>query len=88
VKYPHLFKDLQGLASLRKMIIKQREWELKHANAITTKKEERIGRDIKKKFDKFLTNLGEDQRNKMLLATKRFLELMEQKAIVMEIDPD
>ena len=34
IKYPYLKRDLQALATLRKAILKQKEWESTHADPL------------------------------------------------------
>ena len=37
--FPHLNRDIQALASLKKSILKQREWELQHGDLIRAEHE-------------------------------------------------
>ncbi len=88
VKYLQLSKEIMSLTNLRKAIIKQREWELKHGDAIKNKRIQRMGKDIKKNFDKIIEDLGDDGRERIISAVKRFMELAEKEAITPEVKPD
>ena len=58
-----------------------------NGDAIRTKRIQRIEKDLKKNFDRFLDTL-EDDGERLISAANRFLELVEQNAITIEMDPD
>lgn len=86
IKYPYLNRELQGLAALRKAIIKQREYEQKHGAEIKARQNKEIEKVFKKKFDKLLPKIGDGER--LISAMNRFLEMAEKEAVLMEEDPD
>jgi hypothetical protein len=86
IKYPFLNREFQGLAALRKAIIKQREYEQKHGAEIKARKDKEMEKVIKKKFDKLLPKIGDGER--LISAMNRFLEMATKEAVIMEEDPD
>lgn len=83
VKYPFISRDLQALASLRKAILKQKEWEATHEDPLKRKRRKRMEKDLDWRFRAVMDNFGEDGRDRMIRALNRFLELAEQKAVPM-----
>jgi len=81
MKFPFSSRDLQALASLRKAILKQKEWEATHEDPLNRKRREGIEKDIDRRFNAVMDNIGEDGRDRMVRALNRFLELAEQKAL-------
>lgn len=87
IKYPYLNREYQGLAALRKALIKERDYEKKHWAEIQARKQKELKKGFKKKFDKVLTNLDDDGE-RLISAANRFLEMATKEAILMEEDPD
>ncbi len=85
-KYPFLKREFQGLAALRKAIIKQRDYEQKHWAEIQARKHKEMEKEFKKKFDKLLPKIGDGER--LISAANRFLEMATKEAILMEEDPE
>ena len=83
VKYSFINRDLQALASLRKAILKQREWEGTHEDPMNRKRYQRMTITMDKKFNSLMENLGEDGQDRLLKAANRFLKLAEKKAVTM-----
>lgn len=77
-------RDLQVLASLRKAILKQREWEATHEDPLNRKRRERVEQSIDRRLNALMENIGEDGQDRLIRAANRFLELAEQKAIAMD----
>lgn len=88
VKYPYINRDLQALASLRKGILKQREWEGTHGDALNRKRYERMTQTMDGRFKGFLERVGENGQDRLIRAANRFLELVEQKALTMHKKED
>jgi len=86
VIYPHLNKDIQSLANLRKSIIKQKDWEMNHRDSIQEEKDKLIEKNIRMRFDKVTSFLTDDGRSRLVSALQRFLELAEKSTILMEVN--
>ena len=84
IHFPYLNRDIQALASLRKSILKQKDWELQHEDLIQAEKEKKI----KKKFDNLMDTLGDEGRNRLVSMTTRFLEMVDKLAVPMERNAD
>jgi hypothetical protein len=84
--FPHLNRDIQALASLKKSILKQREWELQHGDLIRTEHEINMEKNIKKRFNKLLDYLGDDGQKRLICMTNQFLEMAEKIAVPGEIN--
>jgi hypothetical protein len=54
IKYAFLHRDIQALTSLRKSVLKHKEWELQHADLIQAENRKNIEKNIKDKFDRLL----------------------------------
>ena len=81
--YPFINRGLQALASLRKTILKQKEWETTHEDPLNRKRRERMEQNIDRRFNALMENIGEDGQDRLIRAMNRFLELAEQKAVAM-----
>jgi len=92
IKHQNLSRDLQSIAMLSKVIMKQKEFEIKYENAdpVNRRRLERTQKSIQKRFDKFMDNYlpTEDHKNKFLQTTETFLELIEERAIPVKIGPN
>jgi hypothetical protein len=86
IKFPHLNRDIMSLAALRKSIIKQRDWELIHGDSVQDQNQRKMGKNIKKKFDKLLDYLGDDGQKRMIRMTTMFLEMVDKIAVPMELN--
>ena len=85
---PHLNRDIQALASLKKSILKQREWELQHGDLIRSEHEINMEKNIKKRFNKLLDYLGDDGQKRLICMTNQFLEMAEKIAVPGEINAE
>jgi hypothetical protein len=88
VKYPYLNRDLQALATLQKLIIKQKVFEMLHDDPVKQRRLAGFEKEIQHKFDSFIGQIGEDERIKMAEALGNALEYLERIAIPGEIGPD
>ena len=86
IKFPHLNRDVQALASLRKSIIKQRDWEILHGDSIEAQKNKVIEDRIKRKFDGLLEYLGDDGQKRLICMMNNFLEMVDKIAVPMEFN--
>ena len=88
VKHPYMSRDVQALATLQKVILKQRAYELTHDDPLKEKNWANRQKGIKEKFGALMKNTTQDDRNKMVGAIGRFLELAKQHAVTLQIGPD
>jgi hypothetical protein len=88
VKYPFLNRDLQALAALEKVIIKQKTFEMAYDDPAKRERFERFKKKAGERFDTLMDQLGEDGRMKMANAIGKFLEYAEAHSIPMERGPD
>jgi hypothetical protein len=88
IKFPHLNRDIQALASLRKSIIKQRDWQLIHGDSVQAQNELNMEKNIKRKFDGLLEYLGDDSQKRLICMMHNFLEMAEKIAIPGEINAE
>jgi hypothetical protein len=88
VCYPYINRDLQALASLRKAILKQKEWESTHSDPLRRKGYERVKARMGKRFNGFIETLGDEGRERVIQWADKFLELVEQNAVTMEQKED
>jgi len=88
IKYPYINKDVQALASLRKAIVKQRDWEMRHGDPMTGKQYEVVKKRIEKRFDGFMNSFNENSHLRLIAMTDRFLELAEKEALIMRKKDD
>lgn len=88
VKYPYLNRDVQALAQLQKLIIKQKVYEMYRDDPLKRKRMLWLENDIKKKFDSYMKQTGEDERIRMVNSLDKMLEYVEDHALAGEIGPD
>jgi hypothetical protein len=88
VKHAYLNRDLQALAALQKVILKQKAFELLHDDPLTQRKWARFEQDVQKKFDAFMKITPEDDRLKLATALINFMEEAEKRAVTLVIDSD
>ena len=90
IKHSNLSRDLQSLATLSKVITAQKQFEIMHGSndPVKLRKLKRKERNLQKRWDQILERVvpTEDDKNKMLAACDRFIELIDENSI--EIDPD
>jgi hypothetical protein len=65
VKHPYLNRDLQALATLQKVILKQKAFEMLHDDPLKQKRWAQRERGVQKKFGAFMKQIGDDERIKM-----------------------
>jgi hypothetical protein len=88
VKHPYLNRDLQALATLQKVILKQKSFEMLHDDPLKQKRWAQRERGVQKQFDIMMKQIGDDERIKMAGALGKFLEWADQNAIRGEIGLD
>ena len=88
VKHPYLNRDLQALATLQKVILKQRAYEVLHDDPLRERRWAQRERGVQKKFGAFMETMGDDDRIKMAGALGKFLEWADQHAVTLQIGPD
>ena len=88
IKYANLNKDIQALASLRKSILKQRDWELIHGDSIQAENERNMEKNIKRRFDGLLEYLGDDGQKRLICMMHNFLEMADKIAVPMNLNAE
>ena len=88
IKHPYLSRELQALATLQKVILKQRAYELTHEDPLKERRWAQRQKGIQEKFGALMKNTTQDDRNKMVTAIGRFLELAKQHSFKLEVGPD
>lgn len=83
MRYPYINRDLQALASLRKTILKQKEWDSSHDDPLKRREYERRDKIMERRFHALMDELGEEGQARVVRAAERFLELAEQRGIIM-----
>jgi len=89
---PHISKDVQALTAFEKLVVKQKEYVIKHNNtdpAVILTQERR-----EKHFDNIFNNVldtylpTEASRNRMIKVSEKFLELAEKEAMTLSLNDD
>jgi hypothetical protein len=88
VRYPYLNRDLQALATLQKLIIKQKVYEMYRDDPLKRKRMSGLEKDIQQKFETYMKQTGEDERIRMVAALDKMLDHLEEHAYTGEIGPD
>ncbi len=90
IKQTSMSRDIHALTALIKAITKAKEWEMVHQgnDPLKERRLQRLQRRMGMQFDGLMDRLGDDGRDRMVKATKRFLELAEKHAVPAEIGPD
>lgn len=88
VKHSNLSRDLQSLAILSKLIMKQKEFEIAHQldDPVRMKRLRVAGKRMNTKFMKMMRDVipTERDKDKVIRATERFIELIDEKSIKLE----
>ena len=90
IKNSYLSREIQALTTINKAILKTKAWIKLHGNydPLNEQIEARKQKKLKKQFDRFLANSTVESRQRMIKASERFLELIEERAITLEKGPD
>jgi hypothetical protein len=88
VIYPHLNRDVQALANLRKSILKQKDWEMHNRDSIQEEQDKQMEELIKSRFDNMVNRLGDDGCERLAQMLHTFLERAEKLAIPMEYNDE
>lgn len=88
VKHPYLSRELQALATLQKVILKQRAYELTNDDPLKERRWTQRQKGIEEKFGALMKNITQDDGDKISRALGRFLELAEQHAVTLQVGPD
>jgi len=85
VKHANLSRDLQSLANLSKLIMKQKEFEIAHQldDPVRMKRLRVAGKRMNTKFMKMMRDVipTERDKEKVIRATERFIELIDERSI-------
>jgi hypothetical protein len=88
ITHSYLSRELLALSTLQKVILKQRAYELTNDDPLKERKWAQRQKDIQEKFGALMKNTTQDDRNKMVSAIERFLELAKQHAETLQVNPD
>jgi hypothetical protein len=88
IKHPYLSRELQALATLQKVILKQRAYELTHDDPLKERRWARRQKGIQEKFGALVKTMTHDDRDRIANALGRFMELAEQHSFQLEVGPD
>ena len=88
VKYPFINRDLQALASFRKAILKQKEWEATHEEPLNRRRYQKMAQRIDRRFNNLMESLGTEGQSRMIEGADRFLQLVEERAVTMHEKED
>ena len=84
VRYPHLNRDIQALASLEKVLMQRKEWESANDDPVEVRKSK--GR--KRKIDAIFEGLMKDSKGggaSIVSAAELLMEMAEKKSVTLEI---
>ncbi len=86
VNHPYINRDVQTLASLEKIIMKQKEWFLKHPDGdpIRLIRERKEQEKIERSFQESIVNCTEKERKASLKFVDDFMKKLEETAIPLE----
>lgn len=88
VKYPYLNRDLQALAALEKVIIKQKTFEMFYDDPAKRKKLEGFQKNVGDKFSAWMEKTGDEGRERMVNALGKFMKHIEEHSMLIETGPD
>jgi hypothetical protein len=88
IKHPYLSRELQALATLQKIILKQRAYELTHEDPLKQKRWAQRKQGIREEFGALMRNITPEGKSNISAAIERFLELAKQHSVKLEIGPD
>lgn len=88
IKHPYLSRELQALSSLQKIILKQRAYEMLHEDPLKERRLAQRQKGIREEFGALMKNTTQDDRDRMVSAIGRFLELAKQHAVTLQVNPD
>ena len=88
IKNPYLSRELQALATLQKVILKQRAYELTHDDPLQERRWVRRQKGIQEEFGALMKNTTNEDRDRMASTIGRFLELAKQHSVTLQIGPD
>jgi len=82
VRYTNLSRDLQSLSTLSKVLVKEKEFALRHAgeDPIRRRQEELRDQRMERNFNTMMEYLGPDGQDRIVETADRFLQLVAEKA--------
>ena len=90
IKHSNLSRDLQSLATLPKIIMYQKEFDIKHENddPVKRRKLEQLEQNIAKDFDRFIKEIipTKEDKEKVMKATSRFIELIDERSVKIDLE--
>ena len=89
VKHSNLSRDLQSLAALTKVLVKEKEFAIKHAIDPVKEREDEIrARRIDANFETYMSNSTQESRDRMLNVMDIFLQKIVEETIPVTITQD
>ena len=90
IKHPNLSRDLQSLASLSKVLTREKEFALKHPkdNPIKMREEQIRDQRIDANFNTFMANTTDESRERLMCAMDKFLKRAAEISIPMITEKD
>jgi hypothetical protein len=90
IKHSNLSRDLQSLATLTKVITAQKQFEIMHGSndPVKLRRLKRRKRNLQKRWDQLLERVvpTQEDKDKMVAACDRFMELIEEKSVAIDLD--
>jgi hypothetical protein len=90
IKHSNLSRDLQSLATLSKVIMAQKQFEILHGSndPIIRRGLQRKQRDMAKSWDRIMERVipTQEDKDKMVAACDRFIELLDEKSVAIDVD--
>jgi hypothetical protein len=79
---------LQALATLQKVILKQKAFEMLHDDPLKQKRWAQRERGVQKKFEAFMKTMTDDERLRMVNALDNLMARREEHAVTLQVGPD
>lgn len=86
VRYPNISRDLQSLATMSKVLAKEKEFFMKHGgqDPVRQREVEMKNKRIERNFNAFMENTTKESRERIIEMADRFLLLATKHAVTME----
>jgi hypothetical protein len=88
IRHPSLSKDIQSLAALSKVLTREKEFALKHADndPVKRREEEIRTQRMKANFDAFLAKTSDESRARLIRAVEKLLESAAQDVVEIDVE--
>jgi hypothetical protein len=90
ITFPYLSRDVQALTALEKMIVQQKDWELKHPDGgpVRLRELERKDRKIDSLFNTYMEKTTEDDRDRTIKFLELIVEKLDEHSVPVKKDQD